>query len=97
MKYDGVVMTGRFGTKNYTVTVKSRMFLYYKKMIKITSAAAAKSLQSCPTFCDPMDYTVLGILNTRILAWVAFPSSRRSSQLRDRTQVSYIAGEFYTI
>ena len=49
MKYDGVVMTGRFGTKNYTVTVKSRMFLYYKKMIKITSAAAAKSLQSCPT------------------------------------------------
>ena len=55
-----------------------------------------KAAQSCPTFCDPMDYTVLGILNTRILAWVAFPSSRRSSQLRDRTQVSYIAGGFFT-
>ena len=42
-------MTGMCGTKNCTVTVKSRMFLYYKKMIKITSAAAAKSLQSCLT------------------------------------------------
>ena len=42
--------------------------------------------------CDPLDYTVYGILQTRILKWVAFPFSRRSSQPRDRTQVSYIAG-----
>ena len=29
---------------------------------------------SCPTLCDPMDYTVHGILQARILEWVAFPS-----------------------
>ena len=40
------------------------------------AAAAAKSLQSCPTLCDPMDYTVHGILQATILEWVAFPFSR---------------------
>ena len=38
--------------------------------------------QSCPTLCDPMDYTVCGILQARILEWVAFPFSRESSQPR---------------
>ena len=46
---------------------------------------------------DPMDYTVHGILQARILEWVvAFPFSRISSQPRDRTQDSCIAGEFFT-
>ena len=31
---------------------------------------------SCPALCDPMDYTVHGILQARILEWVAFPFSR---------------------
>ena len=35
-----------------------------------------KVAQSCPTFCNPMDYTVHGILQARILEWVAFPFSR---------------------
>ena len=43
-----------------------------------------------------MDYTVHGILQARILEWVAFPSSRGSSQPRDPTQVSHIAGGFFT-
>ena len=47
--------------------------------------------------CDPMDYTVHGILQARILEWVAFPFSRESSQPRDRTQVPHIAGRFFTI
>ena len=51
---------------------------------------------SCPTFRDPMDYTVPGILQTRILEWVAFPFSRGSFQSRDRTHVSHIAGGFFT-
>ena len=42
-------------------------------------------------------HTVHGILQARILEWVAFPCSRRSSQTRDRTQVSNIAGRFFTI
>ena len=55
-----------------------------------------KVAQSCPTLCNPMDYTVHGILQPRILEWVAFPFSRGSSQPRDRTQVSRIAGGFFT-
>ena len=43
-----------------------------------------------------MDYTVHGILQARILDWVAFPFSRGSSQPRDQTQVSHIAGRFFT-
>ena len=39
-----------------------------------------KVAQSCPTLCDPMDYTVHGILQARILKQVAFPFSRGSSQ-----------------
>ena len=38
--------------------------------------------------CDPKDYTVHGILQARILEWVAFPCSRGSYQPRDQTQVS---------
>ena len=45
---------------------------------------------------QPMDYTVHGILQARIVEWVAFPFSRGSSQPRDRTQVSRIAGGFFT-
>ena len=41
-----------------------------------------KVAQSCPTLSDPIDYTVLGILQARILKWVAFPFSRQSSQPR---------------
>ena len=44
----------------------------------------------------PMDYTVYGILLARILEWVAKPFSSGSSQPRDRTRVSCIAGGFFT-
>ena len=42
-----------------------------------------KAPQSCPTLCDPMDYTVHEILQARILKWEAFPFSSGSSQPRD--------------
>ena len=51
---------------------------------------------SCLTLCNPLDYTVHGILQARILEWVAVPFSRGSSKCRDRTQVSRIAGGFFT-
>ena len=44
-----------------------------------------------------MDYTVCGILQARILEWVAFPFSRGSSQPRDQTQVSHITSGFFNI
>ena len=56
----------------------------------------------CLTLCDPMDCSppdssVCGILQARIPEWVAIPVCRRSSWPRDRTQVSCIAGRFFTV
>ena len=51
--------------------------------IKDENEVKVKVAQSCPTLCDPMVYTVPGILWARILEWVAFPFSRVSSQPRD--------------
>ena len=49
------------------------------------SKVKVKVAQLCPTLCDPTDYTVHGILQTRILEWVAFAFSRESFQPRDQT------------
>ena len=64
------------------------MNVYAKQKVKVT--------QLCPTLCKPMDYTVHGIVQARIMDWVAFPFSGGSSQPRDRTQVSHFVGGFFT-
>ena len=51
---------------------------------------------NCVRLCNPVDYTVHWILQARILEWVAFPFSRGSSQPRDWSRVSCIAGRFFT-
>ena len=58
--------------------------------------------QSCPTLCNPMTIAhqallSMGILQARILEWVAMPSSRGSSQPRDQTQVSHVVGRLFTV
>ena len=68
-----------------SLCICARVFLKVK--VKVTHL--------CPTLCDPMDYTVHGILQARMLEWVAFPFSRESKP-RDRSQVSHIAGRFFT-
>ena len=55
-----------------------------------------KAAQSCPTLCNPMDFSlpgssVHGILQGRILEWASMSSSRGSSQARDQTHVSYVS------
>ena len=55
-----------------------------------------KVTQSCLTLSDTVDYTIHRILLAKTVVWVAFPFSRGSSQWRDRTQVSHIAGRFFT-
>ena len=67
-----------------------------QSILKSQKQSEVKVAQSCPALCNPMDYTLLGILLARILEWVAFPFSRESSKPRDRTQVSHIAGGFFT-
>ena len=57
---------------------------------------SAKSLQSCLTFCNPVDCSLQGfsvrqVLQARILEWVAISSSRGSSQQRDHTRISSVS------
>ena len=61
-----------------------------------------KFAQSCLTLCDPMDCSlpgssIHGILQARILEWVAISFSRRSSRPRDWTRVSCIVGRHFTV
>ena len=58
--------------------------------------------QSCPTLCDPTDcsppgFSIHGILQARILEWIAIPFSRESSWPRDWTQVFCIASRFFAV
>ena len=66
------------------------------------SIACVLVTQLCPTLCNPTDHSlpgssVHGILQARILEWVAIPFSRGSSWPRDQTWVSRIAGRFFTV
>ena len=69
------------------------------KIYRASTSLHAKLLQSCPTLCNPMDYSppgssLHGIFLAKILEWVAMPSSRGSSWPRDWAHVSYIS---YTV
>ena len=85
----------------------SAMILEPKKIKSVTSVwilikVKVSVAQSCLTLWDSVDCSlpgssVHGILQVRILEWVAIPFSRGSSPNRDRTQVSHIAGRFFTV
>ena len=85
-------------TKDYDKTILSPAYLtYMQSEVKWSEVA-----QSCPTLCDPMDCSppgssVHGILQARVLEWVAISFSRGSSWLRDWTQVSHIAGRRFNL
>ena len=70
--------------------------LYLVKKLKVLVT------QSCLPLCDPIacsppGFSVPGILQERILGWVAIHLSMQSSQARDQTRVSFIAGGFFTV
>ena len=72
----------------------TREALYWQQILLV--------VQLCPTHCDPTDCSppgssVHGILQARILMWVAIPSSRGSSQSRDQTWVTCLIGRLFTI
>ena len=63
----------------------NQAFLSERKISSVSAAAAAKSLQSCPTLCDPRDGSppgspVPGIFQARTLEWVPFPSPMHESE-----------------
>ena len=85
-----------------TPQINSILKVIYKVCLKLIACVCAKSFQSCPTLRDPVDCSlpgssVHGILQARILEWVAMPSSRGYSWPRDWTWVSRIVGIFFTI
>ena len=82
-----------FGTLFIDVLAK------WKKSFRCNKRKGKESevVQSCPTLCDPIDCclpgsSVHGIFQARVLEWVAISFSRGSSQPRDRTWISHIAG-----
>ena len=83
----------------YVNTCTYELYMFICTSIYVPSGSLAAKL--CPTLCDPRDCSppgssVHGILQARVLEVVAFSFSRRSSQPSNRTQVSCIAGRFFT-
>ena len=85
--------------------VSIQMFLRDKLGLTYTHSVQFGSvlvIQSCLTACDPVDYSppgssAHGILQAKILEWVAISISRRSSQPRNQTWVSHVAGRYFSI
>ena len=85
----------KYAIHNLCVTKEIREKKKYLKTIKM-EVSEAKVAQSRLTLCYPINFAVHGIVQARIMEWVAFPFSRGSFQPRDQTQVSYSAGGFFT-
>ena len=100
------LLQGTFPTRDWAfISCIGRRVLYHRatwEVLYMHWAVLCLVAHSCPTLCNPMDYRLqaplsMGILQARILEWVAISSSRESSQPRDGTQVSRIAGGFFTV
>ena len=85
-----------YSTRNYIqYPVINHMGKEIKKNTYVSHSVVSDSLQ--PMDCSPPGSSVHGILQARILEWVAISFSSRSFQPRDQTKVSCIAGRFFTI
>ena len=85
----------------YSHTMEHYSTIKMNEILPFATTWVESESQSCPTHCDPMDCSlpgssVHGILQARILEWVAVPFSRESSQPRNQTEVVHTAGEFFT-
>jgi len=83
-----------YNVKNQTMENICHVVIYLKVKVLVP--------QSCLTLyditdCSPLGSSVHGILQARILEWVAIPCSSRSFSPSDRTQVSCIAGGLFTV
>ena len=76
--------------------VPREQYLRHTYWVDLQMPSESENRSVCPALCDPVEYTVHGILEARILEWVAFPFSRGSTQPRDQSQVSLMARRFFT-
>ena len=88
--------TGKPGVCSPSDCQESDMTEWLNWGLRTIVCLCGKSLQSCPGLCNPLDCSppgssVHGILQARILEWVAMPSSTGSSQPRDWTHVSHLS------
>ena len=70
-------------TSKDTVNIRNSLVLGSRSWVGPPMKAKVKVAQACPTLCNPMDFTVHGILQARTLEWVVFPFSRGFSQPRE--------------
>ena len=96
--YGGILLSHAKGCSNANCSTRMASFTVSEAgqrqvSYDITYGRESRSVVS-DALSPPKDYTVHGILQARILEWVAFPFSRGSSQPRGRTQVSCMAGGF---
>ena len=89
-----------FGLKNWAQRGKERLN-EFSKVTKIARCwcclvTSVMFNSVCPMDCSPPGSPVHGILQARILEWVAISFSRASSRSRDRTRISFLAGRFCT-
>ena len=92
--WDTYVCVYRYEQSKIFLKEKCPFRLVDRALVFLGWCMCAKSPWLCPTLrsprdCSPPGSSVQGILQIRILEWVAMPSSRGSFQLRDQTHVSY--------
>ena len=92
----------KVGTELGSSRFKSQIYHLLSVVKRKWKSVKVLITQSCPTLCNPMNYSppgsfVHGIPQARILEWVAIPFSRGSSWLRERSQVSCIEDKLFTI
>ena len=94
--------TGRIIDLTIQTLVGKAMALLFNMMTRLVMAFLPRGSESeilvamSDSLQPHVDCTIHGVLQARILEWVAFPFSRGSSQTRDQTQVSHITGRFFT-
>ena len=71
-------------------------YFFMQSCVSVLSCALLRPTLCDPLGCSPLGSSVHGILQARILEWVAMFSSRESSQPRDQNRVSCITGSFFT-
>ena len=102
----GLLQTTALHTSHFTLLTCSNKMLgklwSINLRLSLTSSVSVSLSQLCLTLCNPMDCSssgssVHGILQARILQWVASSFSRGSSQPRDQIQISHTEGRFFTV